>query len=116
MSKDLRERLWAAYKRDGDPMWLEHMLSAGVFQDVPMGEEVADAFRSLIPSKPSTDDTICFIHGSLHPDYKGEFKKSAIRDVNLNYPNMSYEGIRTELRRSFNPQRHIQPPINFDSN
>ena len=111
MSDDLRKDLWKAYQRDGDVKWLEQMLSAGLFQDVPMGEEIADAFRDLIPFKQSADDKICFIYGSLHPEYSGRLKKSAIREVNLNYPNMSYEGIRTALRRSFDPKRHIQPPI-----
>ena len=111
MSDDLRERLWAAYKRDGDKKWLELMLSTGVFEDVPMGEEVANAFRDFIPFKQSADDRICFIYGSLHPDYSGQLKISAIKEVNLNYPNMTYQGIRSALRRSFDPKRHIQPPI-----
>lgn len=114
MSDELRANLWAAYKRDGDKKWLETMLVLGLFEDVPMGSEVANAFRSFLPSKDtlSRDDFICELYGKLHPEFAGQLKKSAIRDINANFPEMNYEAIRKVLQRKYNPKKHLK---NFPS-
>lgn len=110
MSNELRVKLWAAYKRDGDKKWLETMLVLGLFEDVPMGSEVADAFRSFLPSRDtlSRDDFICEYYGNLHPEFVGQFKNSAIRDVQRSFPEMNYETIRSVLRSKFDRKKHIK--------
>ena len=109
MNDDLRERFWAAYKRDGDKRWQETMLFLGLFQDVLMGKEVADAFRTFAPSKDtlSRDDFICELYGKLPPKFVGEFRKSAIRDINVTFPDMSYAAIEKVVKRKFDPKKHI---------
>lgn len=109
MSDKLRQRLWAAYQRDDDKKWLETMLFLGLFQDVPMGKEVADAFRTFVPSKDavSRDVFICELYGNLHPDFAGEFRKSAIRDITLNFPDMTYGAIEKVVKRKFDPKKHM---------
>ena len=109
MSDDLSESLWAAYTRDGDKKWLETMLYLGLFQDVPMGKEVADAFRTFVPSKDtlSRDDFICELYGKLHPEFVGQFRKSTIRDINVNFPDMTYGAIEKVVKRKFDPKKHI---------
>lgn len=109
MSTKLRESLWAAYKRDGDKKWLQTMLFLGLFQDVPMGKEVADAFRTFVPSENTSmrDDFICELYGKLHPEFVGEFRKSAIRDINLNFPDMTYGAIEKVVKRKFDAKKHI---------
>ena len=109
MSDDLRESLWAAYKSDGNKRWLETMLFLGLFEDVPMGKEIADAFRSFEPSKDplSRDDFICQLYGQLHPEFVGQFRKSAIREINVNFPDMTYDAIEKVVKRKFDPKKHI---------
>ena len=110
MSDELRANLWAAYQLDGDKKWLETMLVLGLFEEDPMGKEIANAFKSFVPAKDtiSRDDLICELYGKLHPEFDGQFKKSAIRDLNFNFPEMNYEAIRKVLQRKFDPKKYLK--------
>jgi len=110
MSDELRANLWAAYRQDCDKKWLETMLVLGLFEEDPMGKEIANAFKSFVPAKDtiSRDDFICDLYGKLHPEFDGQYKKSAIRDLNFNFPEMNYEAIRKVLQRKFDPKKHLK--------
>ena len=108
--KQLKNNLWAAYKQDGERHWLETMLNIGLFENVPMGKEISREFQSFLPRKNpmSRDDFICALYGILHPAFSGEFRKKDIRDVQNNFSELDYEGVRTVLRRKFDPKKHIK--------
>ena len=107
---DLKNNLWAAYQQDGERHWLETMLNIGIFENVPMGKEISKEFQSFLPRKDSMsrDDFICELYGILHPEFSGEFRIKSIKDVQNNYSELDYEGVRTVLRRKFDPKKHIK--------
>ena len=107
---DLKDNLWAAYEQDGERHWLETMLYLGLFEDAPMGKEIAEAFKVFHNGKDpmSRDDHICQLYGILHPEFSGEFRLKDIRDVQRNFPELNYESVRTVLRRKFDPKKHIK--------
>ena len=107
---DLKNNLWAAYQQDGERHWLETMLNIGIFENVPMGKEISKEFQSFLPRKDSMsrDDFICELYGILHPEFSGEFRIKSIKDVRNNFSELDYEGVRTVLRRKFDPKKHIK--------
>ena len=106
----LKNNLWAKYQQDGERQWLETMLYLGLFEDAPMGKEIAEAFKVFHTGRDpmSRDDHICRLYGILHSEFSGEFRKKDIRDVQRNFPELNYESVRTVLRRKFDPKKHIK--------
>ena len=110
MNTDIKDQLWAAYKRDGSREWLETMLYLGLFKDAAMGEEISEAFKIFHTGKDplSRDNLICELYGMLHPEFSGQFRKKDIRDVQRSFPEMNYETIRSVLRSKFDIKKHIK--------
>ena len=110
MNTEIKDQLWAAYKRDGNRKWLETMLYLGLFKDAAMGEEISEAFKIFHTGKDhlSRDNSICELYGMLHPEFSGQFRKKDIRDVQRSFPEMNYETIRSVLRSKFDIKKHIK--------
>ena len=104
MSEDLRESLWAAYTRDGDKKWLETMLYLGLFEEIPMGKEIANAFaehfavKSKSSKKNERDDLIAMLYASLDPNFDEKISIQARNDILYNFPSMNDETLRSVLR------------------
>lgn len=104
MSVELINTLWERYKRDGDKKWLETMLYLRVFEEVPMGEEIANAFSEHFAVKtPSSkiserDDLIAMLYASLDPNFDEEISIKARNEILYNFPSMNDETLRSVLR------------------
>ena len=104
MSDEVIDNLWKKYKRDGDKKWLETMLYLGVFEEIPMGMEIANAFseRFAVKTKSSEkserDDLITMLYASLDPNFDEEISIQARNDILYNFPNMNDETLRSVLR------------------
>ena len=104
MSDEVIDNLWRRYKLDGDKKWLEIMLYLGVFEEIPMGMEIANAFseRFAIKTKSSEkserDDLITMLYASLDPNFDEEISIQARNDILYNFPNMNDETLRSVLR------------------
>lgn len=104
MSDEVIDNLWKKYKRDGDKKWLETMLYLGVFEEIPMCMEIANAFseRFAVKTKSSEkserDDLITMLYASLDPNFDEEISIQARNDILYNFPNMNDETLRSVLR------------------
>ena len=115
----VKDNCWALYKQTGNKDYLDTMLKAQVFKDVPMGSDIAEAFSDETFSKrqkiTDRDKVLCEVYG-MYSDHKNEgdnFSMEAIRFAMKFTPDMTYDAVEKVLKRKFDPKKHYKEvPVN----
>ena len=110
--------LWNIYKFTKKRNWLRLMFYYELFENTPMPKEInREIFKVLSESiyegskkrkNHDRDEDICLFYGVLDDKHDGTFKQAAIRAIAKHQPDLTFESVRTILRRKFDRKKHTR--------